>query len=81
MGDIPTAIGRVLESGVTLAYSGGKLNYSVDKAASEAVIDIYTADGRLLASVEVDDLDGFVHSVEAPAADGFCIARLTARDS
>ncbi|MDE6235175.1 MAG: DUF4968 domain-containing protein [Muribaculaceae bacterium] len=81
MGDIPTAIDRVLESGVTLAYSGGHLNYSVDKAASEAVIDIYTADGRLIASVEVDELDGFVHSVEAPAADGFCIARLTARDS
>ncbi|MDE6272162.1 MAG: starch-binding protein [Muribaculaceae bacterium] len=81
MGSIPTAITDVMTSGVTISYVAGQLNYSVGNHAKEAVIEIYSADGRLLSTVTPTVFDGHVNSVEAPDADGFCIARLTARDA
>ncbi len=81
MGSIPTAITDVLVSNVSLSYVAGKLNYSIGSNAKDAVIEVYSADGRLLSTITPTVFNGHVNSVDAPEADGFCIARLTAKDA
>ena len=53
------------------------INYAVDSAARSAVIEFIALDGRVIATTGALNADGFVHSVAAPAAPGFCIARMT----
>ncbi|MDE6559189.1 MAG: hypothetical protein K2K29_04830, partial [Muribaculaceae bacterium] len=86
LGDIPTGADSLeVNSHLALSYTDGYFNYSVGERYSEAAIDIFSADGRHLATLPLssgdDAFDSHIHSLPAPAVEGFCIARLTARDT
>lgn len=82
MGSIPTAVGSVMsESGLYLAYANGSLNYSVSENASSASIEIFSIDGRIIASYNPYKNDGFVHSIGVEELSGFCIGRISAKDA
>lgn len=82
MGDVSTGVGEVYsESNLHLEYCAGDLNYSVPAGYDSALIEIYTADGCLVYSVDTLTIDGVMHSVSVPASDGFYIARISAKNA
>lgn len=78
-GDLSTSVEELEIAGALhLEYCDGMLNYSVPERYESACIELFTADGKALGVIDGLTADGIVHSTECPAAEGFCIARITA---
>lgn len=78
-GDLSTSVEELEIAGALhLEYCDGMLNYSVPERYESACIELFTADGKALGIIDGLTADGIVHSTECPAAEGFCIARITA---
>ena len=78
-GDTSTGVDGIAEEAQpTVSGSNGMIRYYVPTLYSEAQIEVYSADGRHLATYSQLDVDGATHILDAPEADGVSIVRLTA---
>lgn len=76
-GDISTGLEEMgINSGLMIEYVDGAINYLIPDGSYKSVIEFVTVDGRIIGSTSNLMADGYVHSIDIPEIEGFCIARL-----
>ncbi|MDE6297456.1 MAG: hypothetical protein K2L89_06370, partial [Muribaculaceae bacterium] len=83
LGDIDTGVNDIEfdVNNISIEYVAGTINYSVAAEYDNAFIEFITPDGRVIARESDIKADGYVHAIEVPDFNGFCIARLKASSS